>query len=272
MNASSDYRLIERDGPLILSAPHPGRWIPPQLAERLTPEALEQRDADHRINELYDVADALGASQLTATWSRYVVDLNRPTDDTPLYPGQMGSGLIPTERFDGAPLYQQGKAPDPGETPDQIARYWRPYHDTLERLVSTALDRHGYCLLWDCHSIDPVSPRLFEGRLPDFNLGSFDGRACPERLAKAVFSAAKAATNYSSVLDGRFKGGFITRHYGRPARKVFALQLELSYSAYLLDDHPPAEGPSLDPDRAARVKPVLTSMLETFLSEAPRHV
>ena len=272
MSSSSDFRLIERDGPLILSAPHPGRLIPSDLAERMTPEALVQLDADHRVDELYDAAEGLGASTLTAVWSRYVVDLNRPSDDAPLYPGQIGSGLVPTERFDGASLYQRGKAPDRSESADRVARYWRPYHMALERLIETALERHGYCLLWDCHSIDPISPRLFEGRLPDLNLGSFEGRACPSGLAQAVFCQASAHPTFTSVLDGRFKGGFITRHYGLPDRKVFALQLELSYSTYLEDGPPFADGPRLDPDRVDRLKPVLRSMLETFLNEAPRHV
>ena len=272
MSSPTDYRLTERAGPLILSAPHPGRLIPPDLAGRMTPEALVQLDADHRVDELYDVAEALDASSLTAVWSRYVVDLNRPPDDAPLYPGQIGSGLVPTERFDGAPLYQPGKAPTPKEAENRIERYWRPYHQTLERLIATAVERHGYCLLWDCHSIDPISPRLYDGRLPDLNLGSYDGRACPSGLAQAVHGGASAILTFTSVLDGRFKGGFITRRYGQPERKVFALQLELSYSTYLQDGPPHADGPLLDPDRVARLKPVLRSMLETFLNEAPRHV
>jgi N-formylglutamate deformylase len=238
----------------------------------MTPEALVQLDADHRVDELYGAAEDIGASSLTAVWSRYVVDLNRPSDDSPLYPGQIGSGLVPTERFDGALLYRQGLGPDPSESANRVERYWRPYHMALERLIDGSIQRHGYCLLWDCHSIDPISPRLFEGRLPDLNLGSFDGRACPSGLAQAVFANASAGPGLTSVLDGRFKGGFITRHYGQPGRKVFALQLELSYSTYLQDGPPHADGPVLDPDRVARLKPVLRSMLEAFLNEAPRHV
>lgn len=272
MSSPSDYRLIERDGPLILSAPHPGRLIPSDLATRMTTEALAQLDADHRVDELYGAAEDLGASSLTAVWSRYVVDLNRPSDDAPLYPGQIGSGLVPTERFDGAPLYHEGSGPDPGESADRVERYWRPYHMALERLIDKAINHHGYCLLWDCHSIDPISPRLFEGRLPDLNLGSFDGRACPPGLAQAVFDRSTADSAFTSVLDGRFKGGFITRRYGQPDRKVFALQLELSYSTYLQEGPPPPDGPALDPARVARLTPILRSMLETFLNEAPRHV
>ena len=123
MSSSSDFRLIERDGPLILSAPHPGRLIPPDLAKRMTPEALVQLDADHRVDELYDAAEGLRASSLTAVWSRYVVDLNRPSDDAPLYPGQIGSGLVPTERFDGAPIYNQGAVPDRSEYADRVSRW-----------------------------------------------------------------------------------------------------------------------------------------------------
>ena len=272
MTTTLDYRLTERDGPLILSAPHPGRQIPPEIAMRLTREALEQQDADHRVDELYDMASALDASTLTAVWSRYVVDLNRPSDDTPLYPGHVGSGLIPTERFDGAPIYRPGEEPAQSEASERVARYWRPYHLALERLIATAVERHGYCLLWDCHSIDPVTPRLFDGRLPDLNLGSFDGRACPKSLAQAVFTHVSANPTFTAVLDGRFKGGFITREYGQPSRRVFALQLELSYSTYLKDGPSQADGPALDPARVSRLKPVLAAMLETFLKEAPHHV
>lgn len=272
MSAIPNFHLVERDGPLILSAPHPGRLIPPDLAQRMTAEALEQLDADHHVDQLYAFAETLNATTLTAQLSRYVVDLNRPPDDAALYPGQIGSGLVPLERFDGAAIYLPAQTPDAVERTERVERYWRPYHDTLDRLISATVDRHGYCLLWDCHSIAPTSPRLFDGCLPDLNLGSFDGRACPTALAQSVWAETTAFPAFTSVLDGRFKGGFITRHYGQPHRRVFALQLELSYSTYLRDGALFSGPPELDPEKVERLTPILTAMLATFAKDACRHV
>ena len=263
-----DFHLTERPGPLILSAPHPGRGLPDAIAGRMTPAGRRQLDADHHVHALYDFAEAIGASTLTAQWSRYVVDLNRSPDDQPLYPGQFGSGLVPTETFDGEALYLDGETPGRDEMTERVARYWRPYHEALARLIDATRRRHGYCLVWDCHSIAPVAPRLFEGRLSDLNLGSFDGRACPAALANAVLEAIPAEAPYSRVLDGRFKGGFITRQYGRPQDGVFALQLELSQAVYLADD----ASLQVDPARHDRLRPSLRAMIDTFLHEAPRHV
>jgi N-formylglutamate deformylase len=261
------FDLTSRDGPLIISAPHPGQVIPEPIARELTPDALAQPDADHVVHQLYDFAAELGATTLTATHSRYVVDLNRAPDDQPLYPGQFGSGLVPTDSFDGAALYQTGREPDAAARAQRVEGYWRPYHDELARLIRQTRDRHGYCLLWDAHSIAAEAPRLFEGRLPDLNLGSFDGRACPTALAQEVLDSVPADAPYSRVLDGRFKGGFITRHYGAPADCVFALQLELSQDIYLGGDHR-----HLSPSKHAALRPVLRAMLETFLSKAHDHV
>ena len=265
--SAAPFHLTARDGPLILSAPHPGRAMPPDIAARLTPIALAQPDADHQIDGLYDFADELGATVLTAAWSRYVVDLNRPPDNAPLYPGQFGSGLAPTETFEGEPLYIDGAGLDAAEVDLRVQSYWRPYHQALADEIARVKARHGYCLLWDCHSIAPVAPLLFEGRLPDINLGSFSGGACPAVVAQAVIEAVPADAPYSRVLDGRFKGGYITRHYGAPAQGVFALQLELAQSAYLGPDHR-----TIDKDLHARFRPILRAMIDTFLNEAPRHV
>jgi N-formylglutamate deformylase len=261
------FDLNLRDGPLIISAPHPGRVIPEPIANDLTPDALAQPDADHAVHMLYDFAADIGATTITATHSRYVVDLNRAPDDQPLYPGQFGSGLVPTESFDGAALYKTGREPDAAARARRVETYWRPYHDELSKLVSQIRARHGFCLLWDAHSIAAEAPRLFEGRLPDLNLGSFDGRACPPTLAQAVLAAVPGDAPYSRVLDGRFKGGFITRQYGAPASRVFALQLELSQDIYLGEDLRHLSAPKQD-----ALRPILRAMLETYLSKAPDHV
>jgi N-formylglutamate deformylase len=262
----ADFHLKRGASPLILSAPHPGTDLPPDIARRLTPEAEDQPDADHAIHALYDFGDEIGATTLTARWSRYVVDLNRPPDDASLYPGQTTTGLVPLETFKGAPLYRAGEAPDAAEIRGRVETYWRPYHAALRAEIDRVVALHGYCLLWDCHSIEAELPRLFDGRLPDLNLGSYEGRATPPALARAVLAAAEGAP-FTTVLDGRFKGGFITRHYGDPAARVFALQLELSQDAYLV----PGER-TPDPGLKARLDPVLRRLIDTFLKEAPRHV
>ena len=261
------FERVARCGPLVLSTPHAGLFLPPELGARMTVTARDQPDADHAVHQLYDMAESLGASTLTAQVSRYVVDLNRPPDDQPLYPGQAGSGLVPIDTFTGEPLYLEGQEPDAAERSARIDAFWRPYHAALADLIARARARHGFCLLWDCHSIAAVSPRLFEGRLPDLNLGAYDGRACPSDLARAVLEAVPPTAPFSRVLDGRFKGGFITRRYGQPAEGVFALQLELSQAVYLVPD-----GRRLDPAKAASLRPHLTAMLKTFIAEARAHV
>ena len=260
------FHLVQGAGPLVLSAPHPGLDIPGEIAARLTPEALDQIDADHAVHELYDFAQDLGATTVTARYSRYVVDLNRPPDDASLYPGQTTTSLVPMETFKGAPVYRAGQEPNEAEIVWRTALYWKPYHEALAREIERIKALHGYCLLWDCHSIEPVLPRLFDGRLPQLNLGSFEGRACPTPLARAVLAAAEGR-DFTAVLDGRFKGGYITRNYGAPAARTFALQLELAQDTYMT-----GLGRSPDPAKKSRLRPALFSMLETFLKEAPRHV
>ena len=261
---SEVFRFQPGHAPLIVSVPHAGLSIPEDIAASLTEVALDQPDADHAVDQLYDFATDLGASLMAANLSRYVVDLNRPPNDASLYPGQVGSGLVPTETFDGAPLYHSA-CPSAAEVARRVALYWRPYHAALSAEIARVRARFGYCLLWDAHSITPVEPRLFEGRLPDLNLGSFDGRAAPRALADVVLAAADGA--YSRVVDGRFKGGYITRAYGDPQAFVFALQMELAQSTYL------AEGARLpDPLLSGQLRSCLKTLLKTFLSEAPSYV
>ncbi|MDZ5650202.1 N-formylglutamate deformylase [Nitrospirillum sp. BR 11828] len=252
--------------PLLISFPHVGIQVPGDIAARLVPEAHALVDTDWHVDALYDFADAIGASTLVAGHSRYVVDLNRPADDANLYPGQAGTGLIPEVMFDGTPLYLPGQGPDDAEKAARVATYWQPYHAQLSAELERLKARHGYALLWDAHSIAAEVPRLFEGRLPDLNLGSNAGASCAGGFTDAVFGVAQASA-YSAVLNGRFKGGHITRHYGQPAAHVHALQLELSQDTHLA----PGLIPALDGERCHRLRPVLRSMIETFLSAAARH-
>ena len=248
-------------GPLLVSMPHVGLHIPDDIAGGMTPLALTLSDTDWHIDRLYDFLDELGASMIAATHSRYVVDLNRPPDGASLYPGKATTELCPTGTFDGEPLYKDGAAPDGAEIERRVARYWKPYHDRLQAELQRLKAAHGFALLWDAHSIRSTVPRLFEGRLPDFNIGTAGGESCYPDLAGRVLQAAELAEGYSTVLNGRFKGGHITRRYGRPDDGIQAIQLELSQRTYM-DEAPPF---AFREELAVAVRPVIRHMLASML-------
>ncbi|MEM9114869.1 MAG: N-formylglutamate deformylase [Myxococcota bacterium] len=250
--------LHEGEAALVVSIPHDGREVPPDLQSRFTPEAARLPDTDWHVRRLYDFAIQFGATVLAARWSRFVVDLNRPPDQKPLYPGRFETALVPTRCFDGHPIYR-GAPPNRDEIEQRRAAYWQPYHDTLSAQLRRIKRRHGLALLWDAHSIPSRVPSLFEGRLPDLNVGSAGGRSCaPDRIT-AVCTVAARANHYGSVRDGRFKGGYITRQYGRPAENVHALQLELVQDTYM--DEGSLE---FDDSKAERLRPLIRAMLEAF--------
>jgi N-formylglutamate deformylase len=247
--------------PLLVSMPHAGTFVPPDLAARLTPQAREVHDTDWHLDRLYDFAVGLGASILRATHSRYVVDLNRPPDNANLYPGQNTTGLCPTDAFDGTPLYLSGEAPDDAEIAARREAVWHPYHAQLAGELARIRSLHGVAVLWDAHSIRSVVPRFFDGRLPDFNLGTVDGTSCDPAMAEAVLAIAKAAPGYTAVLNGRFKGGHITRHYGQPSAGVHAIQMEMAQCTYMQEQMPF----HYLPETAAKVQPHLQAMLQAVL-------
>jgi len=249
-----------RASPLIISFPHVGTDIPDAIAARMTPEALRLDDTDFEQPALYGFADELGATTVVARWSRLVIDVNRPPDNAPLYPGQWGAGLTPTETFAGEAVYQAA-APDETEIADRRERYWRPYHAALALAVATALDRYGVALLWDAHSISGVVPRLFEGTLPDLNMGTASGAACGDAVSAAAFAVCQGGP-FSAVLNGRFKGGYITRTYGDPASGVHAIQMELAKSTHLGADN------RVDAGRAGILRPVLKGAISAALAAA----
>ncbi|MGH8683554.1 MAG: N-formylglutamate deformylase [Burkholderiales bacterium] len=257
-------RLHRGSSPLLVSMPHVGTYLPPELAARMTDAGRLIADTDWHVDRLYDFLDGLGASVLCPTHSRYVVDLNRPPDGANLYPGQDTTPLVPPDTFAREPVYRPGEAPDEREVAERIERYWRPYHDALRRELDRIRSVHGYALLWDAHSIASELPRFFAGRLPDLNFGTASGASCAPALEAAVFEEGRRAVGYSAVLNGRFKGGSITRAYGRPADRVHAIQLELSQRTYM-NEPPPFE---FREDLAGRLRPALRRFLEAFLSAA----
>ena len=257
------FRFRGGSTPLLVSMPHSGTFVPDWLRARLSPAAQSVPDTDWHLERLYDFLDELGASVLVATHSRYVVDLNRPPDDTSLYPGQDTTGIVPVDTFHRDALYQPGTEPGQVEVANRIDTYWRPYHRKLAESLAELKAKHGYALLWDAHSIFSELPRFFQGRLPDLNVGTADGKSCAAGVGEAL---AKAVEEYSVALNGRFKGGYITRHYGDPANVVHAVQLELSEITYM-DEKPPY---AFRDDLARRLQPQLRTLLELFLLLAPR--
>jgi N-formylglutamate deformylase len=250
--------------PLLISMPHVGTYVPPAIAARLTPEGREVHDTDWHLGRLYAFARDMGASILMATHSRYVVDLNRPPDGASLYPGQSVTGLCPVDTFDNTPLYADGSGPDEAEIAARREAVWRPYHEQLAAELARLKAQHGIAMLWDAHSIRSVLPRFFEGKLPDFNLGTADGASCDPALAQQLLAIAQRAPGFTAVLNGRFKGGHITRHYGQPIHGVHAVQLEMTQCAYMQESMP------FDylPERAERTQPTLRALLEAVLAYA----
>ncbi|KAA3647640.1 MAG: N-formylglutamate deformylase [Proteobacteria bacterium] len=220
--------------PLVISVPHDGTHMAPGMVARLQPYAVACPDRDHLIAEVFDFAD-LPHVRIKAEFSRYVVDLNRPAEGGALYPGQSETGVCPLSGFDNRPLYRPGQEPDKDEIKQRIERYWQPYHDELARLIDQAKDRFGFCVLIDGHSIDDVVPRFFEGTLPNINVGTFGGQSCADRYQNVITDALQHQDRYSWVINDRFKGGYITRHYGQPGNNIHAIQLEHAKSIYACD-------------------------------------
>lgn len=263
-NADDPYRFTPGSAPILVSMPHVGLHVPADIAPRLSEAARPLPDTDWHVDRLYDFLGDLGAAVLAATHSRYVIDLNRPPDDAPLYPGARTTGLCPTETFEGAPIYRAGAGPHPAEVAARRARYWRPYHERLDATLADIRARHGVAVLWEAHSIRSRVPRLFEGRLPDLNIGTGGGITAAPELVERLSETAQRFEGYSCVVDGRFKGGYITRAKGDPARGIHAVQLELSQVTYM-DEDPPY---GFREDLAAGIRPVLRALLGAALAWA----
>ncbi|HVF62806.1 MAG TPA: N-formylglutamate deformylase [Casimicrobiaceae bacterium] len=262
---SDVFTLEQGTSAVLVSVPHAGTFIPPELAGRFVPRALASEDSDRHLDRLYRFARDIGAGLITSRFSRYVIDLNRPPDNTPMYAGSNNTELVPTRFFTGEPLYRAGQLPDANEIAQRRDRYWRPYHvalkDELERLEA----EHGHAIVFDGHSIRSELPWLFEGRLPDLNLGTASGTSCAPSLRTALSRILDAQRDFTHVVDGRFKGGYITRHYGRPAQRFHAVQLEMGFVCYMDDDPPFA----LDDSRCARLVPTLRRLVETMVRWTP---
>lgn len=256
----SIFTLHRGTAPLLISLPHDGSALVPEIAARLTPAAQRVPDTDWHVSRLYDFARELGASILVPRFSRYVVDLNRPPDDVSLYPGQNTTGLCPTVQFSGEPVYLPQRQPDAAEIAQRVVTYWQPYHTALQQELQRLRAAHGRVVLWEGHSIRSVVPFLFDGRLPDFNVGTAAGASCTPALQARLEAVLAAQSDYSHVFNGRFKGGYITRQYGRPADGIEAVQLELAQINYMDEDDF-----SYLPERAAPTAELIRRLLDAAL-------
>lgn len=252
------------DGPLVLGLPHTGTDVPDDVAAALNDRGHAIADTDWHIHRLYEGL-APDLTTVRATTHRYVIDVNRDPSGASLYPGQNTTGLCPTIDFEGHAIYREGKEPDEGEIERRRTTFHAPYHEALSAELARVRDCHGVAILYDCHSIRSRIPFLFQGTLPDFNVGTDGARTCDASVDRAVVDACAAADAYSHILNGRFRGGWTTRHYGRPAEGIHAIQMELSQSTYM-DEAPPF---SYRDDLAQGLRPILAEILSRLAALAP---
>ncbi|QDT38237.1 N-formylglutamate deformylase [Stratiformator vulcanicus] len=258
------FELHRGDSPLILSMPHSGVELPPGLASRFHAHAVALPDTDWHIPRLYDFATGLDATIIRANYSRYVIDLNRPPSGESLYPGQATTDLCPTTTFGGDPLYEKGEEPSDAQIAKRRENYWEPYHLAIANEIKRVKAAHGYAVLYDCHSIASEVPRLFEGTLPVLNLGTAKSTSCDPVIERLV-AKALSESEFNSVLNGRFVGGYITRNYGQPGDGVHAVQMEIGQDAYM------NRGPGYQyrEDRAESLRDVLKTLLLALISWRP---
>lgn len=248
--------IVRGDSPVILAMPHTGLQVPDAVLARLNETGRALADTDWNIDRLYDGL-LPGATVVRALFHRYVIDANRDPSGASLYPWQNTTGLCPLTDFDGAALYRDGQAPDEAEMERRRAAFHVPYHAALAAEVERVRARHGVAVLYDCHSIRSRIPYLFAGTLPDFNIGTNDATSCAATIESTVGEICKSASGYTTVHNGRFKGGWTTRHYGHPEANVHAIQMELAQSIYMDEDAPW----TYRPERAGRVRAVLARVV-----------
>jgi formiminoglutamase len=246
-------------GPLLLAQPHGGLEIPDAIFRRLNPLGQARADTDWHITRLY-AGLAADATIVSTPVHRYVIDANRDPADQSLYPGQNTTSLCPTTSFDGEDIYLAGQGPSADEIEDRIRRYHQPYHDALRAQLERIHQRYGFAILYDCHSIRSLVPYLFDGRLPDFNIGSNCGQSCGPAIETAVRDPCEDTRDYTSVTNGRFKGGWTTRHYGKPESGIHAIQMELAQRNYMLEQAPW----NYDSSKAGRLRAILAAILHNL--------
>lgn len=260
---AAPFEFHEGDSPLLVSMPHSGRHLSPEVERGLTEKARCLPDTDWYIPELYVDLAKRGVSVISANYSRYVIDLNRPYDDLPLYATKT-TGLFPDILFDESPVFEEGKAPTDEHHAVYKADIWLPYHQQIEHELARIKAKFGYVILLDAHSIAAEVPMLFEGRLPDFNWGTNQGESCDPKVLEAVQNC--VSDNYSQVANGRFKGGYITRGFGQPNFGMHAIQLELSQATYLDDALASQHEYKLDAKKHPVIQKQLSDIIDALLN------
>lgn len=255
----NSVEVREGRSPLILAIPHSGTTVPPALWERLNGNGQALTDTDWHVHQLYEGL-LPGATIVRATTHRYVIDANRPPSGQSLYPGGNTTGLCPLTDFDGQPIWREGQEPSDDEAAERLETVHAPYHAVLAGQIDRIRSIYGTAILYDCHSIRSRIPYLFEGRLPDFNIGTNGGLSCAAAVQEAVQAACAQAKSYSVVINGRFRGGWTTRHYGRPDHGVHAVQMELAQASYMKEAPPWC----WNHRRAERLRPHLRAVLRAL--------
>lgn len=263
------FEVRQGSSPVILGFPHTGTDVPASIRERLNDNGRVLADTDWHIHDLYEglLPDA---TTVRATFHRYVIDANRDPAGVSLYPGQNTTGLVPETDFDGQPIWKEGEGPTEADIAERLRVFHAPYHAALAAEIARVKAIYGVAVLYDCHSIRSHIPFLFEGRLPDFNIGTDTGKTCAPEIEQVTAEIAAAAEGYSHILNGRFKGGWTTRHYGRPEQGVHAIQMELAQSTHLATEAPPFALDKAKADRLRRPLKTILERIETVAKELKR--
>jgi N-formylglutamate deformylase len=251
------FNVKQGSSPVILSFPHTGTEVPADILEKLSDNGRILADTDWHIEKLYDGLLA-NATTVEAKFHRYVIDANRDPSGASLYPGQNTTSLVPLTDFDGKPIWKAGQEPDEAEVKRRLKEFHAPYHAALSAEIARVKAEHGIAVLYDCHSIRSHIPFLFEGKLPDFNIGTDMSTTCNAGIEAIAVEVTSQAEGYTSILNGRFKGGWTTRYYGRPGENVHAIQMELAQSSHLASEEPPFD---LNPAKAERLRQYLKQIL-----------
>jgi N-formylglutamate deformylase len=254
---AKDYLFHHRNSPILISIPHDGKHIPEHIAADMHDFALTSPDRDFYVSQLFSFAKDFDISLLKTHISRYVIDLNRPADNASLYPGQSATELCPSSSFDNRDLYIN--KPDSEEIQQRIEHYWQPYHQVIKDKLDVLKQQHGFAILLDAHSIKSQVPRFFSGQLPDINIGTNAGQSCAGHYQQKLKDILAAQNKYTYVFNGRFKGGYITRHYGDPENNIHAIQFELAQINYLQENNN-----RYQPEKAEQLKTLLIRLVNAL--------